>query len=169
MPRLHALETTRPDSQSTAAFTPLLSVALGQPVPARALWLSSALALAGSALVALDHAPTLGDGAELALQRQGQLAGDLATLVAAACYSLATARLPAFAAQVPPLRLALARSLLLAALSAAAAAAAAWRLHCVGQPLPEALWPGWRDPQAWTVVAWAALGPGAAAAYLAVR
>ena len=128
----------------------------------------------------LDHVSGAGSPAEAAAQAAGAglvasqapqlgvLAGDLATLVAALCYSLITVRLPAYASRVDALQLALAKSVLLATLSAAALGITAWDLHSQGQAL-EQLWPGWQAWQGWAVIVWSALGPGALAGYFLVR
>jgi drug/metabolite transporter (DMT)-like permease len=161
--------------QSSAIFTPVLSSLLGAPPPP-ALWASSLVALAGTVLVTLDAGEAAGGaagaGGALAGTLGGALSlGDVATLGAALCYSLATVRLPAYAGRVPPLRLALGKSAVLAAGAGALLAARAATLAAGGADAAAELWPAasLSAPAAWALLGWSALGPGALGAYLHVK
>ena len=159
--------------QASSVFTPALVALSGRPPPPAA-WAGSALALVGTVLVTLDETGAAGDAAAVAAAAAAGGAqpllswGDASVLLGALCYSAATVRIPAYRS-VPPVRLALGKSATLAVVSVAVLAAEVGGLLLHGQPLAAALWPGWRDPAAWAVILWSAVGPGALAAYLHVK
>lgn len=91
---------------STSLLTPTLATLLGDR-PSRGAWAGSAIALAGTLLIAADRAAPDAGGAGA-----GGI-GDAAILAAALFYSLATVRLSSYARRVPPVRLAAAKSVVL--------------------------------------------------------
>jgi drug/metabolite transporter (DMT)-like permease len=84
--------------QSTSLFTPILATLFGMQ-PSKATWLGSVVALGGTLLVTWDRS-----GGGVAGAIDGLTAADGATLVAAACYSMSTVRIPAYAKAVVPLK-----------------------------------------------------------------
>ncbi|CAL5219340.1 g1154 [Coccomyxa viridis] len=146
--------------QVTSLVTPTLSSLAGER-PGRLVWLGCAVAMAGTVLLTLDHAP---QAASTGLQ-QVAFGGDACVLAAAFFYSLATVRLSRLAPSVPSLPLATAKSLALAGVSLIWLGASA--LNNMRTPQgPALLWRGYREPAAWIALVWSALGPGALAAYL---
>ncbi|PSC76827.1 GPI mannosyltransferase 2 isoform A [Micractinium conductrix] len=155
--------------QASTLFTPLLAALTGA-APSRPVWAGSLLAFAGTLIITSDRTGA-GSAGEALSAASGQLPlGDALTLVAALMYSAATVRIPYWAVQrrVTPVQLAFGKALALTAVAAGGLALQASSIAAQGQPL-EALWPGWASPQAWAVVAWAALGPGALASVLHVK
>ncbi len=92
--------------------------------------------------------------------------GDVAILIAAFFYSLAIVRLGAYARVIPAVELSAAKSTVLAGAAVGTFLVAAATMTAAGEPLSD-LWPGWQSsPVAWAVLCYAALGPGALAAFL---
>jgi drug/metabolite transporter (DMT)-like permease len=93
--------------------------------------------------------------------------GDLATLAAAFCYSMATVRIPLYAKKVEPLKLALGKSLVLTTISVIGVAT-----QMFGVPwsdiIPLHISQG-HTVQVLSLIAWSAVGPGAVSAYLHVK
>lgn len=143
---------------ATSLLTPALAAAAGQPV-GRAVWAGCGLALAGTALLALDRT----GGAAAAGAAPDALAGDAFVLAAAAFYSLQTFRLSVHAPRFAPARLALYKSASFGAVAAAWAALGA--AAGLGPDDPAAL----ATPPIAAALLWTAAGPGAAAAWLQAR
>ena len=94
------------------------------------------------------------------------IVGDLATLAAAFCYSMATVRIPQYAQKVEPLKLALGKSLVLTTIAVIGVAT-----QMSGVPWYD-VWPVLPHGNARQVIgliAWSAVGPGAVSAYLHVK
>lgn len=92
--------------------------------------------------------------------------GDVAILAAAFFFSLATVRLGTYARAIPAVELAAAKSTVLGGAALGTFLVAAAMMAAAGEPLSD-LWPGWdSSPVAWAVLCYAALGPGALAAFL---
>lgn len=97
--------------------------------------------------------------------------GDLTTLGAAFCYSMATVRLPNYAQRVSALHLAFGKSLALATVSSLALVVTSVSTGSqTGASLLSGLWPGCcSDPRVLSILVWSAVGPGAVSAYLHVK
>lgn len=138
----------------------------------RPVWLGSLLALVGTLIITQDPS---GGGAALEAAAVGGAAiglaaGDALTLLSALCYSVATVRLPVWSVRykVSPLQISIGKCTVLVLVAAAAASVQAAQLVAAGQPVA-ALWPGWRQPEGWAIMLWAALGPGALASIMLVK
>ena len=92
-------------------------------------------------------------------------AGDVAVLVAACFYSLLTVRIGRYARQAAPVRLASSKSSALAAIALASLAVLAVKRGLSGEGVTS-LWGNPFDLVALGAITWAALGPGAGAAFL---
>ncbi|KAL4855369.1 hypothetical protein ACK3TF_004102 [Chlorella vulgaris] len=158
--------------QASILFTPVLSSLAGM-APSRPVWLGSLLALVGTLIITQDPS---GGGAALEAAAAaggaaiGLAAGDALTLLSALCYSVATVRLPVWSVRykVSPLQISIGKCTVLVLVAAAAASVQAAQLVAAGQPMA-ALWPGWRQPEGWAIMLWAALGPGALASIMLVK
>ena len=159
----------------TAILTPALAAATGERQGAR-VWVGCGVALAGAAVLAADSVIGSGGPATTAVVGAASptaLAGDAFVLAAACFYSVTTVRLSQHAPRFDAAALAAGKS---AALAAAATAfvlvAAAASPGGVGPGLAAAVG-GLSDPAAHptqaALLAWAAAGPGAAAALLQTR
>ncbi|PSC75670.1 Drug Metabolite transporter superfamily [Micractinium conductrix] len=146
--------------QATALLTPLLASFTGEK-PSRNVWIGCIIALAGCLAIAADQSATDGDDAALF-----SLGGDAAILSSAFFFSLATVRLGTYARLIPAVNLAAGKSLVLGGAALATFCAAAASMTAAGDPLTD-LWPGYASSGlGWAVMCYAALGPGAAAAFL---
>ncbi|KAL4445384.1 hypothetical protein ABPG77_011209 [Micractinium sp. CCAP 211/92] len=146
--------------QATALLTPLLASFAGDK-PSRNVWVGCIVALAGCLAIAADASATDPDVATSL-----SLGGDVAILIAAFFYSLAIVRLGAYARIIPAVELSAAKSTVLAGAAVGTFLVAAATMTAAGEPLSD-LWPGWQSsPVAWAVLCYAALGPGALAAFL---
>ena len=143
---------------ATSILTPALAAAAGQPV-GRAVWGGCALALAGTALLALDRT----SAAAMASAAPDALTGDAFVLAAACFYSLQTYRLSIHAPRFASTRLALYKS------ASFAAAAAMWAALGAAAGLGKDDITALAAPPVAAALLWTAAGPGAAAAWLQAR
>lgn len=150
--------------QATALLTPLLATLGGERLGGR-VWAGCGLALGGTLLIVADRV----EGGKAAADAAGlALGGDVAILLAALFYSLATVRLSGYARTLPSVQIATGKTLVLAGAALSSLAVAASSLAARGTPLTT-LWEGWGDLPTWGILAWSAVGPGALAAYLHVK
>ncbi|KAL4428009.1 hypothetical protein ABPG75_002098 [Micractinium tetrahymenae] len=146
--------------QATALLTPLLASLAGHR-PSRNVWAGCVVALAGCLAIAADASATDPDDVGAF-----SLGGDVAILAAAFFFSLATVRLGTYARAIPAVELAAAKSTVLGGAALGTFLVVAAAMTAAGEPLSD-LWPGWdSSPVAWAVLCYAALGPGALAAFL---
>lgn len=141
---------------ATSLLTPALAAAAGQPV-GRAVWGGCGLALAGTALLALDRTSAAATAAPDALT------GDAFVLAAACFYSLQTYRLSIHAPRFASTRLALYKS------ASFAAAATVWAALGAAAGLGRDDVTALAAPPVAAALLWTAAGPGAAAAWLQAR
>ncbi|KAK9824226.1 hypothetical protein WJX72_008663 [[Myrmecia] bisecta] len=148
--------------QATALLTPLLAT-LGGERPTRNVWIGCCIALMGTLLITADK-----HGAPDGEQAASMLSGDLAIFAAAFFFSMATVRLGRYTPYFQSVTLASAKSTAMALFSLGWLGVAA-----VGQVAEAAqlsdMWRSAGNPQAWGAVSWAAIGPGALAAFLQTK
>lgn len=148
--------------QTCIIFTPLLLAIFGSPPP-KSGWFACSVALVASLLVTADNT------ASLPMQDSSTLSiGDLETLFAALCYSMATVRIPAYAQKVPALSLAFGKSAVLATF---AFTSILYQLYVPGQGA--IAWPAFdfsgSSGFVWALLLWSGTGSGALGSYLMLK
>ena len=150
----------------TSLLTPALAAAAGQ-AQGRAVWGGAALALAGTAALALDKA-----GGSATVDGDTAALGNAYVAAAAAFYSASTFRLSVHAPRFAPGRLALSKSVGFAGAAVSVAAATLGASVAAGGDLVAAAAAsvaGLTAAPAAAALLWTAAGPGAAAAWLQAR
>lgn len=153
--------------QLTSLLTPVLSWVAGEAIPPM-VWFACLLGLCGSCFIAYDGTQQAAASHGGAVAGGGLLTGDLYLLLSCFFFALATVRLGKFAGRCEAVTLAAVKKTSLAAVSVA------WFLGTTlltdrgagGGDHPLA-WPS--QPLSWLLVAYTAVGPGAAGAYLQTR
>ena len=147
--------------QATALWTPILSTVAGS-APSRWQWMGSVIALCASMLVVWDqHSGSMSD----VQTGFGLDIGDYFILASTVVYSMATVRIPEYTKKVSPVGLACGKSIVLAIISSSVLGYQL--LHGTNST---SLWPeAEHQVWAWSYILWAAVGSGAASAYLHVK
>ncbi|KAK9854214.1 hypothetical protein WJX84_007270 [Apatococcus fuscideae] len=143
----------------TALLTPALAILAGEATT-RSTIIASVLAVFGVGLIVLDDTAGVPG-----VSPTYQMIGDVAVLVSACFYSLLTVRIGRYARQAAPVRLASSKSTALAAIALASLGVLAVKRGLSGEGV-SSLWGNPFDLVALGAIGWAALGPGASAAFL---
>ncbi|BDA48535.1 hypothetical protein COCOBI_12-2150 [Coccomyxa sp. Obi] len=147
--------------RASIIFTPLLCTVAGEAVPA-ALWAGSLLGFAGSVMISLDpsHAASGSSGAPgmaAPLGLQPEVWGDLVLVASASLWSIVMVRQSRHAPHYLAFQLGTFKVMTMAVLSLAwLGTAAIGKLQQGDQVV--SLWEGFRDPLAWLVLLWPAVG-----------
>lgn len=150
-------------TQTSVVMTPLVSALAGERI-GPSVWCGCSLALLGLFLISTSGGDDDGAAGGATAPTLGR--GDVMILLGALSWSIYIFRTSRLAASHPALDLQFAKTALLAVLYGG------WALVAAdGRPGALAsLWPGWRrSPEAWLLLAYSAVGPGALADVLQQR
>ncbi|KAK9832644.1 hypothetical protein WJX81_006641 [Elliptochloris bilobata] len=141
--------------RASIIFTPILSTIAGEAVP-RGLWAGALLGFAGSILISVD--PVKGDAKGGDPASGAAIGGDMILIASASLWSMVMVRQSKHAPYFSPVTLATVK-LIVMALCSATWLAVTIAVFVGNNRRPTAVWEGYRDPIAWLVLLWPALGP----------